>query len=69
LGHPQASTTQRYAHLEENPARKAAEAAAAKIANAMSKKSGNVIHFAKTGEARAEARKRRAWTPLYSSIQ
>jgi len=35
LGHTQASTTQRYAHLEENPARKAAEEAAAKIAKAM----------------------------------
>ena len=32
LGHTQASTTERYAHLQENPARKAAEDAAAKIA-------------------------------------
>ena len=32
LGHTQVSTTQRYAHLQENPARKAAEDAAAKIA-------------------------------------
>jgi DNA-binding XRE family transcriptional regulator len=32
LGHTQVSTTQRYAHLQENPARKAAEEAAAKIA-------------------------------------
>jgi integrase/DNA-binding XRE family transcriptional regulator len=32
LGHTQASTTQRYAHLQENPARRAAEDAAAKIA-------------------------------------
>jgi len=31
LGHTQVSTTQRYAHLEENPARKAAEEAARKI--------------------------------------
>ncbi|MDL2226229.1 tyrosine-type recombinase/integrase [Deltaproteobacteria bacterium OttesenSCG-928-M10] len=35
LGHTQATTTQRYAHLEANPARKAAEEAAAKIAQAM----------------------------------
>ena len=35
LGHTQASTTQRYAHLEQNPARGAAENAAAKIAEAM----------------------------------
>lgn len=32
LGHTQTGTTQRYAHLQENPARKAAEEAAAKIA-------------------------------------
>ena len=32
LGHTQAGTTQRYAHLQENPAKKAAEDAAAKIA-------------------------------------
>jgi integrase len=35
LGHTQASTTQRYAHLEENPARRAEEDAAAKIAAAL----------------------------------
>ncbi len=34
LGHTNVSTTQRYAHLEENPARKAVEEAAAKIAKA-----------------------------------
>jgi DNA-binding XRE family transcriptional regulator len=32
LGHTQTGTTQRYAHLQENPAKKAAEEAAAKIA-------------------------------------
>jgi len=32
LGHTQTDTTQRYAHLQENPAKKAAEEAAAKIA-------------------------------------
>ena len=54
LGHTQASTTQRYAHLEENPARKAAEAAAAKIAKAMSTPGGKkVVPFAKTGNASA----------------
>ena len=35
LGHKRASTTERYAHIAENPARKAAEAAAAKIAEAV----------------------------------
>lgn len=35
LGHTQATTTQRYVHLEANPARKAAESAAAKIAHAL----------------------------------
>ena len=54
LGHTQASTTQRYAHLEENPARKALEIAAAKIVEAINKPGGNVIHFPKTGEAGAE---------------
>ena len=38
LGHTNASTTQRYAHLEQNPARKAAEEAASKIANALNTK-------------------------------
>jgi integrase len=49
LGHTQASTTQRYAHLEENPARKAAEVAAAKIAEAMKTppKRGKVLAFQK----------------------
>jgi site-specific recombinase XerD len=32
LGHTQSSTTQRYAHLEPNPAKQAAEEAAAKLA-------------------------------------
>jgi integrase len=47
LGHTQASTTQRYAHLEENPARKAAEEAAAQIAKAMQTppKRGKVVAF------------------------
>lgn len=34
LGHNNVSTTQRYAHLEENPARKAVEEAAARIVKA-----------------------------------
>ena len=38
LGHSNASTTQRYAHLEENPAKKAAEQAASKIAHAIESK-------------------------------
>ena len=53
LGHTQASTTARYAHLEENPARKAAEAAAASIAESLNKPVGKVIRFPKTGEAGA----------------
>jgi integrase len=53
LGHTQASTTQRYAHLEDNPARKALEIAAAKIDEAKHKTSSNVIHFAKAGGASA----------------
>jgi integrase len=54
LGHSQASTTQRYAHLEENPARKAAEVAAAKIAEAMKTppKHGKVLAFPKAEGSR-----------------
>ena len=49
LGHSQVSTTQRYAHLEQNPARKAAEDAAEKIAAALRSKpaKGNVLLFDK----------------------
>jgi site-specific recombinase XerD len=49
LGHSQASTTQRYAHLEENPARKAAELAAEKIMEAIKTppKRGKVLAFQK----------------------
>ena len=50
LGHTQAATTARYSHVEINPARKAGEDAAAKIAEAMSKPSKKVIPFPKTGE-------------------
>jgi integrase len=46
LGHTQARTTQRYAHLEENPARKAAEEAARKIQQAMESKPGKGKVFA-----------------------
>jgi integrase len=46
LGHSQASTTARYAHVAENPARKAAEAAAAKIAEAWKRQPpGGIIPF------------------------
>jgi integrase len=41
LGHSQASTTARYAHVAENPARKAAEEAAAKIAASWKKPPSN----------------------------
>ena len=49
LGHSNVSTTQRYAHLEENPARKAAEEAAKKIQIAMTTKpgKGNIVIFPK----------------------
>lgn len=53
LGHTQTSTTQRYAHLEENPARKAAEAAAAKIADVIAKPRKKIVRFSKTNEAGA----------------
>lgn len=38
LGHTQASTTQRYAHIAVNPAKRAADLIAGKIADAMSEK-------------------------------
>jgi site-specific recombinase XerD len=53
LGHTQASTTQRYAHGEKNPAREAAEKAATIIAKAKHKAGGNVIQFGKTGDTDA----------------
>lgn len=50
LGHTQSNTTQRYAHLEQNPARKAAEDAAAKIDQALKTKPtrSKVVRFKKT---------------------
>jgi hypothetical protein len=39
--------------MDSYPRRKAAEAAAAKIVEAINKPGGNVIHFPKTGEADA----------------
>ena len=50
LGHNNVSTTARYAHLEQNPARKAAEDAAEKIAKALQskpQKGGKVLPFSK----------------------
>jgi hypothetical protein len=41
LGHSQAATTARYSHVAENPARIAAEEAAAKIAAAWNKPPAN----------------------------
>ena len=51
LGHSNSSTTERYAHLEANPARQAAEQAAIKIAEAMNKKPqrGKVIPLQRAG--------------------
>jgi integrase len=48
LGHSQSRTTQRYAHLAEDPLRDAAERIAGQIASAMnSKNSGEVIDLPK----------------------
>lgn len=41
LGHSQASTTQRYAHVAENPVHAVAEDAAAKVADAMKARRNN----------------------------
>ena len=51
LGHNNVSTTARYAHLEQNPARRAAEEAASKIAKALERKAGSpkVIPFTQVG--------------------
>ena len=46
LGHTQASTTQRYAHLDADPLRRASEAIGGRIAAALDgKRSGSVVHL------------------------
>ncbi len=49
LGHTQARTTQRYAHLADDPLRQAAEKIGEAIANA-GKSSSNVVELAKAAE-------------------
>ncbi len=45
LGHTQASTTARYAHLDNDPLRRASEAIGNRIAAALDGKSGEVVEF------------------------
>jgi site-specific recombinase XerD len=45
LGHSQASTTQRYAHLQADPVKAAAAAVAGKIAGAMKRQPGMVVQL------------------------
>lgn len=49
LGHSQAATTLRYAHLEADPLRRAVETIGATIAAAMDGKRGDVVPFGKSG--------------------
>jgi integrase len=49
LGHTHAATTHRYAHLDADPMRRAAEIIGAAISAAMDGKSGSVIPLAKSG--------------------
>jgi len=48
LGHTQAATTQRYAHLDADPLRRAADAIGAQIAAAMNRTNGAEIVTLKT---------------------
>jgi integrase len=45
LGHSQASTTERYAHLADDPVRQAADAIGSRIAAALGGKSGEVVEL------------------------
>ena len=45
LGHKQAATTARYAHLDADPLRRAADTIGAHITAAMEKRSGKVVRF------------------------
>jgi integrase len=49
LGHSQAATTHRYAHLDADPLRRAVETIGATISAAMDGKRGDVVPFAKSG--------------------
>jgi integrase len=47
LGHTQASTTQRYAHLDADPLRRASDAIGSRIAAAMNGKRGELVPLQK----------------------
>ena len=49
LGHSQAATTHRYAHLDADPLRRAVETIGATISAAMDGKRGDVVPFGKSG--------------------
>ncbi len=50
LGHSQAGTTQRYAHLSEDPRRAAADRISGHLAAAMAGKSGEVVPLRPVGK-------------------
>jgi hypothetical protein len=52
LGHTQASTTQRYAHLDADPLRRASEAIGGRIAAALEEKRGGLVVRLKGGRRR-----------------
>ena len=55
LGHTQAATTQRYAHLDNDPLRRAAEAIGGRIKAAMDGRQGDlVVRIERHGRARAK---------------
>jgi len=49
LGHSQAATTHRYAHLDADPLRRAVDTIGATISAAMDGKRGDIVPFAKSG--------------------
>jgi integrase len=53
LGHTQASTTQRYAHLDADPLRRASEAIGGRIAAALAGKRGGSVVQLKHGQRRS----------------
>ena len=53
LGHAQAATTARYAHLDNDPLRRASEAIGGRIAAALDgRNAGAIVHFAEKAKAR-----------------
>lgn len=63
LGHSQSSTTQRYAHLDADPLRRAADTIGATIAAAMDGRAGATITLIKKGRGRRSTRRQRGLTP------